>query len=110
MKKIAVFALSLCALAPELRAQKADSLSGLLRLSIENLMNIPIYSASKTAESTFEAPLSSDVITKNEIKRSGCTSIMEALRLVPGLIVREQPMGIMIYTSGDWITFHPMQA
>lgn len=93
MKKIAVLALSLCAFIPELRAQKADSLSGLLRLSIENLMNIPIYSASKTAESTFEAPLSSDVITKNEIKKSGCTSIMEALRLVPGVIVREQTNG-----------------
>lgn len=93
MKKIIAFALSLCAFAPGLRAQKTDSLSGLLRLSIENLMNIPIYSASKTAESTFEAPLSSDVITKNEIKRAGCTSIMEALRLVPGLIVREQTNG-----------------
>ena len=92
MKKIAVFVLSLCAFA-SLRAQKTDSLSGLLRLSIENLMNIPIYSASKSAESTFEAPLSSSVITKNEIKRSGCTSIMEALRLMPGLIVREQTNG-----------------
>lgn len=93
MKKIAVFALILCAFAPGLRAQKTDSLSGLLRLSIENLMNIPIYSASKAAESTFEAPLSSSVITKNEIKRAGCLSVMEALRLVPGVIVREQTNG-----------------
>jgi iron complex outermembrane receptor protein len=93
MKKIAVLALTLSVITSGLRAQGADSLSGLLRLSIENLMNISIYSASKTSESTFEAPLSSTVISKNEIKRSGCTSIMEALRLVPGLIVREQTNG-----------------
>jgi iron complex outermembrane recepter protein len=93
MKKIAVFVLSLGAFTSALHSQKTDTLSGLLRLSIENLMNIPIYSASKTAESTFEAPLSSTVITKNEIKKAGCTSIMEALRLVPGMIVREQTNG-----------------
>jgi iron complex outermembrane recepter protein len=73
--------------------QKKDSVSRLLKLSMENLMDIPIYSVSKVQESTFEAPLSSSVVTKEQIKRSGCTSIMEALRLVPGLMVREQTNG-----------------
>jgi iron complex outermembrane recepter protein len=77
----------------QVNAQKTDSVSSLLHLSIENLMNIPIYSASKVAESTFDAPLSSSVVTREQIKRSGCTSIMEALRLVPGVIVREQTNG-----------------
>lgn len=62
-------------------------------LSLEELMDIPIYSVSKNEESTFEAPLSSTVVTREQIKKAGCTTIMEALRLVPGMIVREQSNG-----------------
>jgi len=94
MKKTVAFALCMYAIViTHLNAQTKDSVSQLLHLSIESLMNIPIYSASKTSESTFEAPLSSSVVTRDQIKRAGCTSIMEALRLVPGVIVREQTNG-----------------
>ncbi|RAV98512.1 TonB-dependent receptor plug domain-containing protein [Pseudochryseolinea flava] len=62
-------------------------------LSLEELMNIEIVSASKKAESLFDAPLSASVLTREEIQRSGANSIMEALRLVPGVIVREQTNG-----------------
>jgi iron complex outermembrane receptor protein len=41
----------------------------------------------------FDAPLSASVVTKEDIRKSGCTSVMEALRLVPGMIVREQSNG-----------------
>ena len=68
-------------------AQDADK--DLYDLSLQELMNIEIVSASKKAESTFEAPLSSTVITKDEIVASGATSIEEVLRLAPGMIVRE---------------------
>src|SRR5947209_14130937 len=74
-------------------AQEKDSLSQLLQLSFEKLMDIPIYSASKKEESSFDAPLSSSVITRDQINRSGATTIMEALRLLPGVIVREQTNG-----------------
>lgn len=62
-------------------------------LSLEDLMNIPINSASKKDETLFDAPLSSYTITKSDIEKSGATSIMEALRLAPGVIVREQTNG-----------------
>lgn len=77
------------------RAQKDSitSASQLSEFSLEELMNIPIYSVSKSEESSFDAPLSSTVVTREEIKRAGCTTIMEALRLVPGVIVREQSNG-----------------
>src|ERR1043165_5660287 len=61
--------------------------------SLEDLMNISIYSASKSEESSFDAPLSSSVVTREEIRKAGCTTIMEALRLVPGVIVREVSNG-----------------
>lgn len=65
-----------------------------LQMSLEDLMNIEIVSASKKAESSFEAPLSSSVITKDELKKAGVTTLAEAFRLVPGLIVREQTNGV----------------
>lgn len=65
----------------------------LFDLSFEKLMNLRIVSASKTAESLFDAPVTSYVITHNDIVNSGATSIPEALRLAPALIVREMANG-----------------
>ncbi|MEO1052780.1 MAG: TonB-dependent receptor [Bacteroidota bacterium] len=62
-------------------------------LSLEDLMNMTIESASKKQESLFDAPVSSYSITSTEIERAGATSIPEALRLAPGLIVRETTNG-----------------
>lgn len=62
-------------------------------LSLEELMNIEIVSASKKAESLFDAPLSASVLSRDEIQNSGATTIMEALRLVPGVIVRQTTNG-----------------
>ncbi|HUP12759.1 MAG TPA: TonB-dependent receptor plug domain-containing protein, partial [Niastella sp.] len=62
-------------------------------MSLKDLLNVKIVSVSKSAESLFDAPLSASVVTKEDIMKSGATSIMEALRLVPGVIVREQTNG-----------------
>jgi iron complex outermembrane recepter protein len=66
----------------------------LFDMSLEELMNIKVVSASKKSESLFDAPLSASVITRDEISKSGVTSIVEALRLMPGLIVRETSNGM----------------
>jgi iron complex outermembrane recepter protein len=67
-----------------------NSLEG---LSLKDLLDIKIVSVSKKTESLFGAPLSASVLSREQIQRAGCTSIMEALRLVPGMIVREQTNG-----------------
>ncbi len=72
--------------------QKADT-SRLDNLSLKDLLNMKIVSVSKQSELLFDAPLSASVITKEEIQRAGCTSIMEAMRLVPGVIARQQSNG-----------------
>jgi iron complex outermembrane recepter protein len=59
----------------------------------EMLLNKDVVSASKKVESSFEAPLPTSVISYDEILKSGARSIEEALRLVPGLIVREKTNG-----------------
>ena len=94
MKKTTLITLiGLIAFAGKAQSDSTQKESNLSQLSLEELMDIPIYSVSKTEESTFDAPLSSTVVTREQIKKAGCTSIMEALRLVPGVIVREQSNG-----------------
>jgi iron complex outermembrane receptor protein len=66
----------------------------LYELSLEELLNIPINSASRKDETLFDAPLSSYTITRADIDKAGSTTIMEALRLAPGVIVREQANGV----------------
>lgn len=82
-------ALTLCAQVT--LAQQNDSTA--FNMSLEELMNIEIVSASKKSENLFDASLSASVLTSDEIRNSGATSIMEALRLIPGLIVRESSNG-----------------
>ncbi len=67
--------------------------SNLYDLDLEALMNIDIFSVSKKAESLFDAPLSASVLTREEILNSGAINIPEALRLMPGVIVREKTNG-----------------
>lgn len=62
-------------------------------MNFKDLLKVKMVSASKKSEYLFDAPVSASVVTKEDIRRAGCTSIMEALRLMPGLIVREQSNG-----------------
>ncbi|MHB9027255.1 MAG: TonB-dependent receptor plug domain-containing protein [Candidatus Latescibacterota bacterium] len=56
-------------------------------MSIEELMNIEITSVSRKTESLANAAAAIFVITREDIRRSGVTSIPEALRMAPGLDV-----------------------
>ncbi len=60
---------------------------------MEEFEEIIVYTAAKRSESVFQTRLSASVITREELINSGATSIAEALRLVPGLLVREQTAG-----------------
>ncbi len=65
----------------------AEETDDLLELSLEDLMDIEVTSVSKRAESLSDAAAAITVITGDEIRRFGHTSIPEALRMVPGLHV-----------------------
>ncbi len=63
-------------------------------MSLDEILNVDVVvTASKQPEDLFETPLSVTIITKEEISQAGATSIMEALRLSQGLIVREVTPG-----------------
>lgn len=57
------------------------------RLSLEQLGNIEVTTASKEPEQIWKTPAAIYVITQEDIKRSGATSIPEVLRLAPGVEV-----------------------
>ncbi len=58
------------------------------------IMNKNVSSASKKEESSFTSPLSSTVITRDEMRTYGISNIEEAFRLIPGMIVTEKTNGI----------------
>lgn len=76
-----------CTLMGAVTAWAAAPVQALKDLSIEELSNIEITSVSKRDEKLSDAPTSVFVITSEDIRRSGATSLPEALRLAPNLQV-----------------------
>jgi iron complex outermembrane receptor protein len=59
----------------------------LKNLSIEELMDLEVTIATRSAEQLSNLPAAVYVLTGDEIRRAGHTSIQEALRMVPGFYV-----------------------
>src|SRR5436305_2027403 len=89
------FCLLLLAGAPALSAQSGEPPSAaadpaaLKRLSLEELMQIDVTSVSKRSERLSAAAAAITVVTDDDIRRSGATSLPEALRLATGLEVAQ---------------------
>lgn len=75
------------------QAQQQNAIQDFLSLSIEELSNIKITSVSKQEESLSDAAASIYVITRNDIRSSGATTIPEVLRLAPNLHVARGDAG-----------------
>ncbi len=75
-----------CAWAQTSDPAPQDSLKG---LSLEQLGNIAVTSVSKSPVSVARTPAAVFVITQQDIRRSGVTSLPEALRLAPGVEVAQ---------------------
>jgi iron complex outermembrane receptor protein len=82
-------------------AAKPASPADISRLTIEELANIDISSVSKRPEPLGEAAASVYVITREQIRRYGATSIPEILRLAPNLqVARVSSSGYAITARG----------
>lgn len=68
-------------------AAAADDPNSYFSMSLSELMDVEIYSASKYAQRVSEAPSSVTVITAEEIKLYGYRNIAEILNSVPGFYV-----------------------
>lgn len=77
--------LSSCGIAA---AASDEGSAGVLKtLSLQELMDLEVTSVSRTAEKLGGAAAAIAVVSNEDIRRSGATSVPEALRLVPGLHV-----------------------
>jgi iron complex outermembrane recepter protein len=65
----------------------ASNTAALKKLSLEDLSDIPVYSASRRLESTQTVPSAIFVLTQEDLRRSHVTTVPDALRLVPGVQV-----------------------
>ena len=61
----------------------------LKQLSLEDLGNVEVTTVSKNPQQVFKTPAAIFVITQEDIRRSGATSIPAALRLAPGVQVSQ---------------------
>lgn len=68
-------------------SQTAVADAPLRNLSLEQLGDVEITTASKTPQEVWNTPAAIYVITNDDIRRSGATSIPDVLRLAPGLQV-----------------------
>jgi len=59
----------------------------LTALSLEELMSLPVTSVSRRPEPRLAAPAPIYVITEEDIRRAGVTTLADALRLAPGMQV-----------------------
>ena len=121
IKHLLIVLLSVSLFYSEARAQKALTKEQILSMSTEQLSELPledlmqavetlgvssvdelfalimnksVSSASKSEEDAFTSPLSSTVITQAELKTYGVTTLEEAFRFIPGVIVSEVTNGI----------------
>jgi iron complex outermembrane receptor protein len=79
---LAVCLILMCAFAAS--AQGSKDLSG---FSLEELGNIEVTAVSRSPDMLAHVPAAVFVVTQEDIRRSGVTSIPDALRLAPGVLV-----------------------
>src|SRR6266851_6475134 len=71
----------------------------LRKLSVASLMNMEVTSASKKAENLSDAPAAIFVVTGDDIRRGGFSSVPDALRVVPGLDVSKQSAHVWLVSA-----------
>ncbi len=88
-RQLGLAALLACALlAGAARGARAQtSVADLKGLSLEELGDVVVTTASKTPEELLASPAAAFVLTADDIRRSGATSLPELLRTVPGVDV-----------------------
>lgn len=69
------------------QAAEINQLEQLKAMTLENLMQVTVFSASKKQEQLSEVSAAMSVITQEDIRRSGARTLPDLLRGVPGLSV-----------------------
>ena len=96
-----VAAIAATAIAQEPRRPEPLRTADLADLDLEQLARVTVTSASRREQPLLHAPASIFVITAEDIRRSGATSLPEALRLAPNAhVVRGDASQYVVTTRG----------
>ncbi len=68
-------------------AKNFDALAELKRMTVDELLNVEVTSVSRGSEELRDAAAAIFVITPEDLRRTGVTTVPEALRLAPGIHV-----------------------
>lgn len=85
IKLLGMFAGFICLIQLPLLAEEVDY----AEMTLEDLMDISITSVSKREEQLSKSAAAVHVITAEDIARRGATSVPEALKLIPGVLVSQ---------------------
>ncbi len=113
MKKYILGLISLYCTSTQIQAFNSNELvladnviktTDLMKLSLEDLFDVEIVTASKIEETIFDAPSSVTVFTRQQLLRMGVTSVEELLNFVPGFIANREIVfgqGYMVAARGS---------
>jgi iron complex outermembrane receptor protein len=87
MKALRLLAISACTLGFACAQRIGVPTDDLTKIGVDELFNIQVTSVDRKAQRLSRAPAAVFVLTAEDIRRSGATSIPEALQWVPGLTV-----------------------
>jgi iron complex outermembrane receptor protein len=90
-RQLGIVFLAMCPMVAHGQTEEPPSRAAadLTQVSIENLMNMEVTSASKREQKLSRVAAAIFVITKEDIRRSGATNIPDLLRMVPGMNVAQ---------------------
>ncbi len=71
-------------------AKNVDQLSELKQMTVDELLNVEVTSVSRAEEGLRDAAAAIFVVTQEDLRRTGVTTMPEALRLAPGINVARQ--------------------
>jgi len=82
-----------CALLIPTPGYSTDDIEQLFNLSLDQLMEIEVYTASQENEKAAESPASISVITAQQLKEWGIINLHDAISLLPGIVKGETYLG-----------------
>ena len=91
LRKITIIISSLCLPSTAYAAEAAPE--DLFSLSLEELMQVEIYTASQEHETAAQSPATISVITAQQLKQWGIINLHDAISLLPGIVKNESYLG-----------------
>ena len=76
---------------------KESDIESLLSMSLEELMDVEVYTASQETDYAAESPAIISVITAEQLKQWGIISLHDAFSLLPGIVKSDRAVARLLH-------------